>query len=185
MGLTYFKRYRMELDLEDFTVPRDELPAGYELLPWSDGLLRQHAIAKYDSFQWELDANVFPCLGQRDGCIRLMRDISGRESFVAKSTWLLRYREPGSRKPTPVGTVQGVQVESWGAIQNLGISKPHRGQGLGSILLGRATTGFKEIGLRHMHLEVTTDNTAALRLYERLGYRRAGTVFKAAEVAHA
>ena len=34
-----------------------------------------------------------------------------------------------------------------------------------------------------MHLEVTTDNTAAIRLYERLGFKRAKVVFKAAEVA--
>ena len=185
MGLTYFKRYRMELDLEDFVPPSSELPEGYELLPWSEGLLRQHALAKYDAFQWELDANVFPCLGKRDGCVRLMQDISARESFVPESTWLLRFREPSSRKPTPIGTVQGVKIDGWGALQNLGISKPHRGQGLGTILLGQATAGFKEVGLARMHLEVTTDNTAALRLYERLGYRRAGTVFKAAEVAYA
>jgi hypothetical protein len=36
-----------------------------------------------------------------------------------------------------------------------------------------------------MHLEVTTDNTAAIRLYERLGFHRAKVVFKAAEVAGA
>ncbi len=34
-----------------------------------------------------------------------------------------------------------------------------------------------------MHLEVTTDNTAAIRLYERLGFKRVRVVYKAAEVA--
>ncbi|QDV12193.1 putative acetyltransferase [Rosistilla oblonga] len=185
MGITYFKRYRMELDLERFVPSEYRLPEGYEVLPWSEDLVRQHGLAKHEAFQWELDANVFPCLGQRDGCLRLMQEIAGRSNFVPEATWLLRFREPDSRKPQPVGTVQGIQSEGWGALQNLGIAKPHRGLGLGTILLNLATQGFQKIGLTRMHLEVTTDNTAALRLYERLGYRRAKTVFKAADVAMA
>ncbi|MEZ6088299.1 MAG: GNAT family N-acetyltransferase [Pirellulaceae bacterium] len=185
MGTTYFKRYRMELNLDNFAVQDFVLPEGYEVLPWSDSLLRAHAIAKYEAFQWEMDANVFPCLGQRDGCYRLMQEISDRSNFVPEATWLLQYRERDTRKPLPVGTVQGIHSDGWGAIQNLGLAKPHRGQGLGTILLSLATAGFQRIGLRKSHLEVTTDNTGALRLYERLGYKRARTVFKAAEVAWA
>jgi ribosomal protein S18 acetylase RimI-like enzyme len=48
-----------------------------------------------------------------------------------------------------------------------------------------AARGFRSVGLSRMHLEVTTDNTAALRLYERLGLRRTKVVYKAAEVAMA
>ncbi|WP_153555204.1 GNAT family N-acetyltransferase [Roseimaritima sediminicola] len=184
MGLVYFKRYRMELDLSEplFAAPR--LPLGYELVPWSEGLCREHASAKFQSFHCELDANVFPCLGRRDGCVRLMREISRRTSFVPEATWLLRYRPPESR-PQAVGTVQGLQVEGWGAIQNLGVVQPHRGHGLGTILMARAAAGFRRAGLTKMHLEVTTDNTAAVRLYRRMGFRQARTVFKAAEVSGA
>lgn len=185
MGITYFKRYRMELDLESFVPASYRLPPEYEVLPWSQDLLRQHGLAKYESFQWELDANVFPCLGQRDGCLRLMQEIAARSNFVPEATWLLQYRDSEAKKPLPIGTVQGIQIDGWGALQNLGVAKPHRGRGLGGILLNLATTGFQRIGLNKMHLEVTTDNTAALRLYERLGYRRAQTVYKAAEVAMA
>ena len=68
----------------------------------------------------------------------------------------------------PIGTVQGLQIEGWGAVQNLGIDPLHRGRGLGSILLARAAEGFRYAGLSRMHLEVTTDNTAAIRLYQAL-----------------
>ena len=83
----------------------------------------------------------------------------------------------------PIGTIQGLQVEGWGAVQNLGIDPGHRSLGLGSVLLQNAARGFREAGLQRMHLEVTTDNTAAIRLYERLGFKRAKVVFKAADVA--
>ena len=82
MGMTYFKRYRMEIPLNrDFTIPQ-ALPAGYSLLPWNEQLLEAHAEAKYRSFEYEIDANVFPCFGEYEGCLRLMREISRRETFI-------------------------------------------------------------------------------------------------------
>lgn len=182
MALTYFKRFRMELDLERVSFVAPPLPEGYRLVPWNEHLLREHAAAKYASFQHELDANVFPCLGNRDGCLRLMREITRRSSFIPEATWLLRYAPPGGREE-PVGTVQGMQAEGWGALQNLGIARAHRRYGLGTALMAKAVEGFRRAGLTRMHLEVTTDNTAAVRLYTRLGFRNSRTVFKAAEVA--
>lgn len=183
MSLTYFKRFRMELDLDGDIFSASTCPPRYEFVPYDDELVRDHANAKYCSFRQELDANVFPCLGRRDGCLRLMREIVRRSGFVPEATWLLRYREQPNGMPESIGTVQGLQHEDWGAIQNLGISRSHRGRGLGTLLLQHAALGFRATGLHRMHLEVTTDNTAAVRLYERLGFRRAKVVYKAAEVA--
>ncbi len=182
MGLTYFKRYRMEFDLRATLPDPGPLPPRYELMPFSEDLVREHATAKYQSFRQELDTNVFPCLGRRDGCLRLMREISTRASFVPEATWLLRFRDDRGRLQ-PIGTIQGLQIEGWGAVQNLGVEAAHRDRGLGSILLCRAARGFRSVGLTRMHLEVTTDNTAAIRLYERLGFKRTQVVYKAAEVA--
>lgn len=183
MGLTYFKRFRMEYELSRALPASPPVPLGYELIPFASELVGEHALAKYQSFRCELDANVFPCLGRRDGCLRLMREIVSRASFVPESTWLCRFRDPQSGRALPIGTVQGLQVEEWGAVQNLGIDPLHRGRGLGSILLAKAARGFYASGLQRMHLEVTTDNTAAIRLYERLGFRRTRVVYKAAEIA--
>ncbi len=183
MGLTYFKRFRMEYDLRHGVPESVPVPLGYDLVPYSVDLIRDHATAKFHSFRCELDANVFPCLGRRDGCLRLMREITSRASFVPQATWLCRYRDSDSGTMQPIGTIQGLQFEGWGAVQNLGIDPGHRSLGLGSVLLERAATGFRAAGLQRMHLEVTTDNTAAIRLYERLGFKRAKVVFKAAEVA--
>ena len=70
MGMTYFKRFRMEIALggRDFSAlpPLD----GYSFLPWRESLLDAHAEAKYLSFRFEIDANVFPCLGDLPGCVR-------------------------------------------------------------------------------------------------------------------
>ena len=176
---TYFKRYRMECELADLPADRPRLPPGYELVGWEQSTPRMHADAKYESFRGEVDAHVFPCLGRRDGCLKLMREISARGCFVPESTWLIRTTDTPSQS---VGTVQGLSIDGWGAIQNLGIVPDHRGRSLGSILLWYAGVGFRHHGLDRMHLEVTGDNPDAMRLYERLGFRVTDTVFKAAEV---
>ena len=109
MGVTYFKRYRMEIDLAEVDPQATPLPSGYAIRPWSDGLLDAHAEAKYLSFCFELDANVFPCLGEREGCRRLMREISQRQNFVPGATWLLTYQGPADSYAENCGTVQGLR----------------------------------------------------------------------------
>lgn len=183
MTITFFKRFRMEIDLERVALEPIALAAGYRWQPWDPSLVNSHGDTKYLSFQTELDANVFPCLGARDGCRRLMNEISRRDGFLSEATWLLVYQNEFSDSPECVGTVQGVRDDNYGAIQNLGITPEHRGHGLGTCLLRKSLAGFRRAGLRRAYLEVTARNTAAIRLYERFGFRKVRIVYKAAEVA--
>jgi hypothetical protein len=52
-------------------------------------------------------------------------------------------------------------------------------------LLAQALSGFRAEGLRRVYLEVTAQNTGAIRLYKQLGFRQVRTVYKAVEVAYA
>ena len=88
MDLTYFKRYRMEIRLPDRDFSRPQLPDGYRFVPWDASLLEAFAEAKYLSFRDEIDANVFPCLGDPTGCRRLMTEISRKPGFLPETTWL-------------------------------------------------------------------------------------------------
>ena len=185
MGLTYFKRFRMEFDLVGRDLPEPTLGEGYRLVPWSPEMLEAHAEAKYQSFRSEIDANVFPCLGDAQGCLRLMKEIVGKEGFLPGATWLAAYDWRSSQPPEYCGTIQGIRDRSqMGAVQNLGITPEHRGRGLGSALLLQALAGFRAAGLRRAFLEVTAQNVGAIRLYQRLGFVRARTVYKAVEVAY-
>jgi len=186
MSLAYFKRYRMEISLTGWLFPCPALPPHYSLLPWDEDLLEAHSDAKYVSFQHEIDATVFPCLGQREGCQRLMAEIAHRDTFVPEATWLLGHRRSRGEPLGYCGTIQGIRGDrGFGAVQNLGIIPGHRGQGLGTSLLMRAMQGFRSVGLRRAYLEVTADNERAVRLYRRLGFRKTKTLYKAVEVAYA
>lgn len=184
VGLTYFKRYRMEIDLTGRILAAPLLPEDYELVTWDDSLLEVHAETKYHSFRAEIDANVFPCLGDWSGCHRLMHEIRGKEGFLPGATWLAMHRfEDGSIEYC--GTIQGIRdYAGLGAIQNLGVTPEHRGRQLGTCLLIKALEGFRKAGIRRAFLEVTAQNDGAIRLYQRLGFSQARTVYKAVEVAY-
>jgi hypothetical protein len=185
MVLTYFKRYRMEIELHHLGRLATHVPEGYMLLPWSKSLLDLHAEVKYRSFRNEIDANVFPCLGDLAGCRRLMREITRKGGFLARATWLAVTDSRDVRTREYCGTIQGVCDQAGvGAVQNLGIVPDFRDRGLGSSLLLRALQGFRESGVDRVYLEVTAENEGAIRLYERLGFRTVRTVFKVAEVCY-
>jgi hypothetical protein len=181
MDLMYFKRYRMEITLDGCNLAPPRAPEGYRFESWTPALLDAFAEAKYLSFRGEIDANVFPCLGELDGCRRLMREIVRKPGFLPETTWLLTYRY-GPQPPAFCGTVQGIRdVSGLGAIQNLGIAPDHRNGGLGTNLLFHALQGFRLAGLSRVYLEVTAQNEGALRLYRRLGFVTVKTVYKAVE----
>jgi GNAT superfamily N-acetyltransferase len=185
MSLAYFKRFRMEIDLTGRLLAPPAPPEGYRLVAWDDSLLEAHAEAKYHSFREEIDANVFPCLGDWTGCHRLMHEIRNKQGFLPGATWLLGYDAVDGRGLEHCGTVQGIRdYAGLGAIQNLGVTPEHRGRQLGTCLLVKALEGFQKAGLRRAFLEVTAQNEGAIRLYQRLGFSKARTVYKAVEVAY-
>ncbi len=185
MALTYFKRFRMEIDLRGRDLSWQIPLSGYSFLAWDGSLLEAHAEVKFLSFRDEIDANVFPCFSELPGCTRLMTEIARRQGFLAEATWLAVHHRGDTRLPVACGTIQGVrdQRTGMGAIQNLGITPAHRNRGLGSALMFKALEGFRQVGLDRVYLEVTAENRGAIRLYRRLGFGVVKTVFKAAEVA--
>ena len=182
MPVVYFKRHKMQIDLLKFDRRHIPSESVFRFVPWSEKVLGQHALAKWDSFRLEIDANVFPCLGDRDGCRQLMRDISLRANFVPEATWLA-IADPEGKPEVPVGTIQGLRLNAIeGAIQNVGVVPQFRGMGLGRELLQLALQGFRETGCGKVNLEVTIHNTGAIRLYESIGFRYVETVFKVGNV---
>lgn len=180
MGSAYFKRFRMEVDLrrDSPAAGPAALPPGYRFVPWNEALLDVHARTKFRSFRDEIDAVVFPCLGELDGCRRLMREIRNKRGFLADATWLVAFGS-GPEGLLWCGTIQTVVASGGvGTIQNIGVVPGHRGLGLGTSLIQQAMAGLRLHSVPRGLLEVTADNSRAVRLYQRLGFRRSKTVYK-------
>jgi ribosomal protein S18 acetylase RimI-like enzyme len=173
MAITYYKRFRMEIDLDGSLAP-PVLPAPFRFVAWEEPLLEAHAEVKYLSFRHELDSQVFPCLGDLVGCQRLMREIRRKPGFLAGATWLILAPQGF------VATIQGVMDRGpIGAIQNVGVVPGFRGMGLGRALVRQCLEGFYQAGLRRAFLEVTAENDGAVRLYRDVGFRKSKTLYKA------
>lgn len=185
MDLAYFKRFRMEMHLAGRNLTPTPMPSHYYCLPWEESLLDAFSQAKYLSFRGEMDANVFPCLSDFDGCRRLMSEIVVKPGFLPEATWLLVYSPGGRTRPEYCGTVQGVRDKhALGAIQNLGIAPHHRGAGLGASLLLHSLGGFRRAGVQRVYLDVTAQNQGAIRFYRRVGFIVIKTVYKAVEAEY-
>ena len=59
-------------------------------------------------------------------------------------------------------------------LYSIAVAHEARGRGLGEALLAAVERAARARGCRHLRLEVRQDNAGAIRLYERLGYRRFG-----------
>lgn len=187
METRFVRRYRMEINLSVARLPLATLPQGYEWTRWDAEHVERHAHTKYLSFRSEIDARVFPCLGQPEGCDRLMAEIASQETFLPDATWLICHREE-SGLLRDCGTIQGLsRTSALGAVQNIGVIPEHRGRGLGRALLLQSLRGFRSAGLARVYLEVTSSNHPAVELYRSLGFRLMRTMYKAieAEVATA
>ena len=186
MAVVFFKRFRMQFDLRDAKFEDLPLPEGVQIHPWDQSLLTAHSEAKFRSFRSEMDSNVFPCLGDSDGCLRLMREISCRQGFIPEATWLANYKNPETGSVENCGTVQGIRESvDVGSIQNIGIVASMRGKGIGSIIVQQSLRGFQSVGIKIVTLEVTAKNIGAMRLYQRLGFKVLRTVYKSVEVNQA
>ncbi len=166
------KRFRMQVELRKAYLQPPQLPHGYQWLPWRSLLLERHAQVKWQSFRDDLDGKVFSCLGEAPGCLALMREIVSQPEFCPPSTWMVVYQPEPDWPANDCGTIQGLTRSGGiGAIQNVGVSPEHRGQGLGRALMVQALRGFMQCGMGCAVLEVTADNIAAVALYRSMGFK--------------
>lgn len=82
----------------------------------------------------------------------------------------------GIREQGTLVSVAGTHLvsreESVGAVGNVYTRRDRRGRGLGGQVTSAVTAELLRMGLRTIGLNVNQQNTAAIRVYERLGYRK-------------
>ena len=74
----------------------------------------------------------------------------------------------------PTGFIIGRHVAQEAEILNLAVSISSRGQGQAKALAERILTAFREHSVLRVFLEVRESNSAAIALYEKLGFSRVG-----------
>jgi GNAT superfamily N-acetyltransferase len=169
----YHKRFRMERPLAGLPEGPLPFPLGYEVWAWKPELLESHAEVLAACFGGATDAEIFPSLGSREGCVGLFKEVVRRRDFIPESTWLLVGPQG------PCGSIQALRERvGLAAIQNIGIAPGHQNQGLGRALLVHTLGVLANAGYGRVQLEVTASNIPAMRLYASLGFRRSKVLYK-------
>ncbi len=75
------------------------------------------------------------------------------------------------------------KVFSHCATLGMGVVKDFRGKGIGSSLIKTALSRAKANGMERIELEVFENNAPALRLYEKIGFKREGRKVRAAKLS--
>ncbi len=100
-----------------------------------------------------------------------MREIVAQRSFCPSATWMVVYQPEPNWPASDCGTIQGItRTGGIGAIQNVGVTPEHRGQGIGRALVIQALRGFMQCRMGCAVLEVTAENDGAVKLYRSLGF---------------
>lgn len=83
-------------------------------------------------------------------------------------------RENGEIAGFIVGMIYLGRKAVSGHILTIDVSPPHRGKGIGQMLLQEMESIFAQKGVQACLLEVREDNIAAISLYHKLGYKDVG-----------
>jgi ribosomal-protein-alanine N-acetyltransferase len=75
-----------------------------------------------------------------------------------------------------IAHVDTERKEAFGHIITVDVAPAYRRHGIAQKLLQETEAIFKDHGIKECRLEVREDNAAALNLYRKLGYQKAGTL---------
>ncbi len=104
-----------------------------------------------------------------------------RRNWGSTEIWSLGHRHHADRLPGFVAEAEGAFAglitlcpnEGGWQIEVVTLSARRRDAGVGAALLARAERFAREGGFRRIYLTTTNDNTAAMRFYQRRGWRLA------------
>jgi ribosomal protein S18 acetylase RimI-like enzyme len=164
----YPRRFlEMSLDCIDGLPPRD--PA-VSISPWSESRQEEAARVIASAYAGHIDSQINDQYRSSSGARRFLTNIvqyPGCGSFFA----------PGSFVASSGGhSLHGLCLASMvadgvGHITQVCVTPSHRGAGLGYELLRRSLVSLAAHGCQKVSLTVTDSNTAAIRVYERMGFQ--------------
>jgi ribosomal protein S18 acetylase RimI-like enzyme len=167
-ALSFTMLERIEMAREsDRTYPARPVPEGVELLPWSDGWLDGAARLLSENGN-EIDRQIYPQEQTFPGALSQLKKIAGGtygdflpgQSVVARANGRL----VGMLLATEYGRDSLL-------IPQVIVEKGFRGKGIAGAMIGRLIRDSAARGPRKITLMVNAYNEAALRLYERAGFR--------------
>jgi ribosomal protein S18 acetylase RimI-like enzyme len=140
------------------------------LEPWNDRYLDSCAELMHLAYAGHVDARINDHYQSHTGAAKFLRNIvllPGCGQFLPEASFLLRQRNDTSL----VGAVLASRVaDHVGHITQICIRPGFQGHGLGRRLMEASIGSLVGLGYHSLSLTVTSRNSVAIQLYERLGF---------------
>jgi ribosomal protein S18 acetylase RimI-like enzyme len=169
-GFQLHKRQFMRLDLQE---PQDTRPGasnGIRLDRWHDRYFESCAKLIYLAYANHVDGEINDQYRTRTGALKFLKNIillPGCGQFVPGASFVLR--QPGGDEL--VAAVLTSEVSPGVAhTTQICVLPGFQGSGLGRMLMQTSAEALRALKFRELTLTVTSENHAAVHLYERLGF---------------
>lgn len=171
-GMRCFERQLMKFDT-DIALGAGNRPAGtrFRLEPWEDGHLAAAAQVLARAHVGHVDCKISDQYRSVAGARRFLEDMvqfPGCAAFSREASYVAF--DSASGEPAGISVTSFV-APGVGHIAELAVTPGAKGQGLGYELLRRSATALRDAGAKRISLTVTADNSEAVRLYRRAGFR--------------
>jgi ribosomal protein S18 acetylase RimI-like enzyme len=170
----YFRLYErqfMLLPLGQARLNNRPVSAGLRIEPWSDRAFDSAARLIQLAYADHVDSQINDQYRSEAGSLRFLSNIvllPGCGQFLPEASFLMR---PASGDP-PVGLVLTSTVdEGVGHTTQVCVMPGYQGHGVGRQLMEQSIEALRRRNYESLSLTVTSVNTRAIGLYERLGFR--------------
>ncbi len=169
-GFHLYTRQFMLLDLHKQHDAKSGASAGMRLNRWNDRYFEPCAKLIYLAYANHVDGEINDQYRSRSGALKFLKNIillPGCGQFVPAASFVLH--EPGSEEL--VAAVLTSEVSPGvGHTTQICVLPGYQGHGLGRMLMQTSAEALHSMKFRELTLTVTSDNRAAVQLYENLGF---------------
>jgi len=168
-----FRLYTRQFMLFDLLKKREAMPSsnsGLRIDRWNDRFFEPCAKLIYLAYANHVDGDINDQYRSRNGALRFLKNIillPGCGQFLPSASFVLRH--PGT--DDLAGAVLTSEVSPGiGHTTQICVQPGFQGHGLGRMLMLAAADALRAHKFRELTLTVTSENRAAVHLYERLGF---------------
>lgn len=151
----------------DLFHPEKQLPAGIEILEWSDAYMGEAGRLLFAEAN-PVDRQIYPQLESLEGTVEQLSKITCNFYGVFLPSQSLVAVRGGE----VIGLLLATEFEEGLLlIADLAVAKSCRGKGIASALVSRLIRQSAALGKRHIELVVNAQNADAIRLYQARGFK--------------
>ena len=165
-----YPRQFMLLPLKEWTGEAAPLPSGLRLERWDDRYFEPCARLIHAAYAGHIDSEINDQYRNESGALRFLKNIillPGCGQFRADASFVVR---PPSSERLVAAVLTSCVSHGVGHTTQICVLPGYQGQGLGKRLMAAAVQALRSTRFHALSLTVTSANTSAVKLYERLGF---------------